>query len=143
MFGLKTIDCELAVIGGGMAGMAATLFAAKRGLEVVQIGRPVTFTFASGLFDLMSVYPLAEGKTWEDPWAAIEALALEIPEHPYAKMAKNEMQTALDELGSFLKAAGIHYRGREGLNAEIITAAGTAKKSFKIPRTMWPGRGSA
>ena len=142
MSGLKTIDCELAVIGSGMAGMAATLFAVKRGLEVVQIGRPVTFTFASGLIDLMAVHPLAEGKTWEDPWGAIEALTREMPEHPYAKMNQDDMQTALDELDSFLKTAGLPYRGKERLNVEVITAAGTAKKSFRIPRTMWAGVGA-
>ena len=33
-----TIDCQLMVIGAGMAGMAATLFAAQRGMQVVQAG---------------------------------------------------------------------------------------------------------
>jgi glycerol-3-phosphate dehydrogenase subunit B len=136
---LNTIDCELAVIGAGMAGMAAALYAAKRGLEVVQIGRPLGFTYASGLLDLMAVHPVAEGKTWEDPWACIEALVREIPLHPYAKVAKDDIQSALTELDSFLKAAGICYRNKDGLNAKLVTAAGTIKETFKIPQTMWPG----
>ena len=141
MSGLKTIDCELAVIGAGMAGMAAALFAAKRGLEVVQIGRPLGFTFASGLLDLMAVHPVAEGKTWEDPWACIEALVQENPQHPYAKLAKDDMQTALTELDFFLKAAGIRYRSKDGLNAELITAAGTVK-DIQNPANHVAGRGS-
>jgi len=136
---LNTIDCELAVIGAGMAGMAAALFAAKRGLEVVQIGRPLGFSYASGLFDLMAVHPVAAGKTWEDPWACIEAVVREIPRHPYAKVTKDGIQTALTELESLLKTAGLCYRSQDGLNAELITAAGTVKKTFKIPQTMWPG----
>ena len=136
---MNTIDCELAVIGAGMAGMAAALFAAKRGLEVVQIGRPLGFTYASGLLDLMAVHPVAEGKTWEDPWACIEALVREIPLHPYAKVAKDDIQSAFNELDSFLKAAGICYRNKDGLNAKLVTAAGTIKETFKIPQTMWPG----
>jgi len=136
---LNTIDCELAVIGAGMAGMAAALFAAKRGLKVFQIGRPLGFTYASGLLDLMAVHPVAEGKTWEDPWACIEALVREIPLHPYAKVAKDDIQSALTELDSFLKAAGICYRNKDGLNAKLVTAAGTIKETFKIPQTMWPG----
>ena len=139
---MKTIECELAVVGAGMAGMAASLFAAKRGLKVVQVGRPVGFTFASGLLDLMAVHPVAEGKIWEDPWGCVEALIGQIPEHPYAKSSKDDMRTALTELDSFLKAAGIDYRSRDGLNAEVITAAGTVKQSFKIPRTMWAGVGA-
>lgn len=136
---MKTIECELAVIGSGMAGMAAALFAAKRGLEVVQIGRPTTFTFASGLLDLMAVHPVSQGKTWDSPWAAMECLGQEMPEHPYAKMAKEDMETALIELDSFLKNAGISYRCRDGWNTEIMTAIGTVKRTFKIPQTMWAG----
>jgi glycerol-3-phosphate dehydrogenase subunit B len=136
---LNTIDCELAVIGAGMAGMAAALFAASRGLQVVQIGRPLGFTYASGLLDLMAVHPVADGKTWENPWACIEALVEEIPRHPYARLAKDDIHSALTELDSFLNAAGISYHDKGGLNADLITAAGTVKKTFKIPQTMWPG----
>jgi glycerol-3-phosphate dehydrogenase subunit B len=139
MFDLKTIDCDLAVIGAGMAGMTAALFAAKRGLQVVQIGQPVGFNFASGLLDLMAIHPVAEGKVWEDPWACIEVLARDVPQHPYVKVSKDDMQAALIELDLFLQAAGICYRGKDGLNVDMITAAGTLKKTYKIPQTMWAG----
>lgn len=136
---LETIECELAVIGAGMAGMAASLFAAKRGLEVVQIGRPSTFAYASGLLDLIAVHPVIESKTWEDPWACIETLIQDIPQHPYAKVSKVDIQSALVELVSLLKAGGVGYSSKEGLNAEVITAIGTVKKTFQIPQTMWQG----
>ena len=54
---------DLLVVGRGMAGMAAALFAAGRGLSVAQAGRgggvPL---FASGLLDLMAVHPVEEGR---------------------------------------------------------------------------------
>ena len=34
----KTKECELMVIGTGMAGYAAALFAANQGLSVIQVG---------------------------------------------------------------------------------------------------------
>ena len=136
---MNAIDCELAVIGGGMAGTAAALFAARRGVDVVQIGRPLGFTYVSGLLDLMAVHPVETGKTWHDPWACIEALVGEIPQHPYSKVCRKDIQTALEELAAVLKAAGIRYRGKDGVNAELITAAGTVKPTFRVPQTMWAG----
>lgn len=136
---MNAIDCELAVIGAGMAGMAAALFAARRGLDVVQIGRPLGFTYTSGLFDLMAVHPVETGKTWGDPWACIDALVRDIPQHPYSKISQKEIQTAISELVAVLKAAGICYRGKETANAELVTAAGTIKQTFRVPQTMWAG----
>ena len=37
--------------------MAATLFAAKQGLHVVQAGLTGEVIYASGVFDLLGVYP--------------------------------------------------------------------------------------
>jgi glycerol-3-phosphate dehydrogenase subunit B len=136
---LDTIDCELTVIGAGMAGMAAALFAADRGLSVVQVGRPTTFNFHSGLLDLMAVHPVSERKTWPDPWCCIEAVIEDIPDHPYAKLGCDNIHDAFAKLDSFLHAAGVRYRGSKRSNTELITALGTTKITYKIPQTMWPG----
>ena len=82
------IECNLAVIGAGLSGMAAALFAALKGFSVVQAGVSGGLIFASGYLDLMGVHPIDTGNGWSDPWAAIDALTIDIPEHPYAKMGK-------------------------------------------------------
>ena len=46
----ESITYDLAIIGTGMAGMAAGLFAANRGLSIAQIGGTKEIIFASGLF---------------------------------------------------------------------------------------------
>ena len=56
MTDVKPIKCDLCVIGTGLAGMAATLFAATRGLSVVQAGHTGEIIFASGLLDLLGVH---------------------------------------------------------------------------------------
>ena len=76
------VKCDLAVIGTGMAGNAAALFAANRGLSVVQVGCPGEIIFASGYLDLMGVHPVEEKRLWNDPWAGIEAVGRDIPDHP-------------------------------------------------------------
>ncbi len=59
MTDVETIKCDVLVIGTGLAGMAATLFAAARGLSVVQAGHTGEIIFASGLLDLLGVYPVS------------------------------------------------------------------------------------
>ena len=66
MVDLDTIKCDLTVIGAGMAGMAATLFAVNRGISVAQVGSTSEIGFASGLFDLLGVHPVSEGNRWDD-----------------------------------------------------------------------------
>ena len=53
----KPIKCDLCVIGSGLAGMAATFFAATRDLSVAQVGHTGEIIFASGLLDLLGVHP--------------------------------------------------------------------------------------
>ena len=70
----EMLECELAVIGCGLSGMAAALCAAQKNISTVQAGVTGGLVFASGYLDLMGVYPMAAGSVWEDPWAAIEAV---------------------------------------------------------------------
>ena len=78
----KPIRCDVTIIGTGMAGMAASLFAVNRGLSVVQVGFTGEIIFASGYLDLMGIHPVQEKRFWYDPWAGIDAVSRDIPDHP-------------------------------------------------------------
>lgn len=133
------IKCELMIIGLGISGMASAVFAANRGISVVQTGMTGEIIFASGLIDLMGVHPIQNNKTWEDPWAAIREVSKDIPGHPYARMQKKTIQKSLDEFTSFFGDAGFHYHGHQNRNVRLITSAGTIKQTYLVPRTMWHG----
>lgn len=135
----SNIECDVMVIGAGMAGMASALFAAKKGLSVAQTGVFGEILFASGLFDLMGVYPVAEGKKWDDPWAAIEALKKDQPSHIYARVHPNDIRRAMDDMLSFLGKAGLSYKKDENYNSNVITPLGTTKQTWCVPTTMWSG----
>ena len=139
MHSSEPIKCELAVIGTGMAGMACGLFAANRGLQTVLIGRSGEIILASGLLDLMGVHPLSERHPWLDPWEGLDALVRDIPNHPYARMSKEDIRAAFDELLSFLQNAGLPYSRRMNRNAVVITSLGTDKPTYCVPQTMWNG----
>lgn len=139
MKALETMDCDLTVIGAGMAGMAAAVFAANRGLSTVQVGRTGEIVLSTGFLDLMGVHPVEEKKQWEDPWAAIEALTRDIPKHPYSRLGKEEIRSAFEEVLEFLVQEGLHYERREHGNSLVLTPLGTIKPTYGVPATTWHG----
>jgi glycerol-3-phosphate dehydrogenase subunit B len=122
-----------------MAGMAATLFAVNRDLSVAQVGSTSEIGFASGLFDLMGVHPIGEGRRWDDPWDGIEAVVKDIPDHPYVRLNSEEIQAAFEELLIFLEDAGLAYSRHLNRNVSVVTPLGTIKTTHCVPRTMWGG----
>jgi len=133
------INCELAVIGAGMAGMASALFASNLGISTVQVGLPSGIIFASGLIDLMGVHPINDGKIWQNPWAAIDALVKDIPEHPFSRIKKDDIHKALEGFLSFMGDAGLPYCRYENRNAKMIMPVGNVKHTYGVPQTMWNG----
>ncbi len=133
------INCELAVIGAGMAGIASALFASKRGISTVQVGLTSGIIFASGLIDLMGVHPISDGKIWENPWKAINALTSDIPNHPFARINKDDIHKAFEEFLAFMNNAGLPYCRYENRNAKMIMPVGSVKHTYCVPQTMWNG----
>jgi len=133
----KDVSCDVLVIGAGLAGMAASLFALEKGLVTAQAGLPGETLFASSVLDLMAVTPIEEGRLWEDPFAAIAAETAINPAHPYAKMARRDIEAAFDAFTGFLGRAGMPYMGLPGENVEILTPVGTRKRTYRVPASMW------
>ena len=135
----KTAKYDLGIIGTGLAGLAATLFAVNRGLSCVQVGQTGEINFSSGLLDLLGVHPVGEKNILSDPWAGIDALVRDNPEHPYARLPKQDIQTAFQEILTFLKEAGLPYNRRMNQNTGVLTSLGTLKPTYCVPHSMWHG----
>ena len=135
----QTAKYDLCIIGTGLAGLAATMFAVNRGLSCVQVGHTGEINFSSGLLDLLGVHPVGEKNILSDPWAGIDALVRDIPEHPYARLPKEDIQAAFKELLSFLKETGLTYHRRMNHNSAVLTSLGTLKPTYGVPHTMWNG----
>ncbi len=135
----ETITCDVAVIGAGLAGLSAALFASSRGADTVVAGPASGIIFASGFLDLLAVHPVADRKTWEDPMAALAALSAAEPRHPYARVGADTVTRAFDELLPFLAAAGLPYHREPGKNLLMPTTVGTVKPTHAVPSTMAPG----
>lgn len=130
---------DVAVIGTGMAGNAAALFASEKGFSTVQVGHSSEIIYSSGLIDLMGVFPVGEKKAWQNPFDAIDELVTAIPAHPYAKIGKATIRRAINRFLSFLDRAGLPYTIRPDRNSAVITPIGTSKLTYAVPNTMVNG----
>jgi glycerol-3-phosphate dehydrogenase subunit B len=130
---------DVAVVGAGLAGMSAGVFAGNRGLSAVQVGNAGALLFASGLLDLMGVFPIEEARTWADPFLAMAAVARDVPGHPYARLRGDFLREAFRELISALGDAGLAYSPPGDRNCEVVTGLGTVKGAYCVPRSMYGG----
>ena len=135
----KTIKFDVCIIGTGMAGMAAALFAANRGLSTVQVGSVGETMFASGCLDLLGVHPVEKKRVWNNPWEGIGELCKDLPHHPYTRIKGQDIRVAFDEFLSFLKESGLPYQRRPEHNCWVMTSLGTIKNTYCVAQTMWNG----
>jgi glycerol-3-phosphate dehydrogenase subunit B len=127
---------DLAVVGAGMAGMAAAVFALNRGLSVAHLGSPGASAFSSGLLDLLGVHPVQSGQVRDDPFAALEELHGSEPCHPYSLIDPGLIKSAFDEFTAFLGEGGLPYIGRDIKNTRVLTPVGTVKRTYRVPASM-------
>lgn len=134
-----TLECRLMVIGAGMAGMAAALFAARRGIPTVQAGLTGETLYASGLFDLYGVSHGRPRELIDNPWQGLSRLRKDHPDHPFCRVSNHQIRSAMNLLTGFLDEAGHPYQGYPDKNARVITPVGTIKRTSRVPATMWAG----
>jgi glycerol-3-phosphate dehydrogenase subunit B len=130
------IRCDLLIIGTGMAGMAAALFAARRGIDTVQVGMTGEINFASGLLDLLGVHPVGAEQTWSNPWDGLGLLVKDHPRHPYARIGAPTIREGMEAFVAFLNAAGLPYLCHPHKNTCVMTPLGTLKSTYALPETM-------
>jgi glycerol-3-phosphate dehydrogenase subunit B len=134
------LSCDLAVIGAGLAGFAAALFAANRGLSTVQAGGTGAVSYTTGFFDVLGAIPPTDPdgaiERPEDPFAAIERLLALHPGHPYRLTAPATIRAALAEWTGYLASLGLAYVSGGAHNLETLTPAGTIKRTYCVPATM-------
>lgn len=134
----RNFKAELAVIGSGMAGLAASVFAANRHIATALTGNSGALAYTTGYLDLLG---RVDGSTAEvaDPWQALEDLRQARPNHPLARVAAADIRAAFDEFTAFLGEHGIAYSPAGAHNICALTPAGTLKRTLCVPATMAAG----
>ncbi|NTU86329.1 MAG: FAD-binding protein [Chloroflexales bacterium] len=94
-----SLSNDTIVIGAGVAGLMAALGRIERGERVLVLAKGHGAThWSSGCIDLL-------GEAAE-PLAALQGLAAERPEHPYALAGAAALERGLDRLRAACEAAG-------------------------------------
>ncbi len=128
-------QAELLVIGSGLAGMAASLFALERGISVAQVGNSGVIAFTTGYLDLLG----HDGRGFvDDPWRALIRLREDEPRHPLANIAEDDIRAAFTSFTQTLTEMGLGYTAPGQHNALALTPAGTLKPTLSLPLTMQP-----
>lgn len=126
---------RLAVVGAGVAGCAATIFALRRGINCIQIGNTGALAYTSGYLDLLGA---DEAQYINDPWQALDQLRRQQPDHPYCRVDNAEIAAAMDEFISALQQMGLNYTTAQNSNLMALLPAGSCKPTFSMPETMHP-----
>ena len=131
---------QLAIIGTGLAGFAASIFALDRGISVAQVGNTGSIAYTSGYLDLFGCH---DGRLLGDPWAGIERLREEDPGHPLSRVGEADIRQAFARFTAALSEMGVAYSTPGERNLFALSPAGTRKPTLSVPQTMLPGIASA
>jgi glycerol-3-phosphate dehydrogenase subunit B len=135
----RELRFDLLVVGSGMSGMAASFFAAREGLSVVQVGHYPSLINHTGTMDLMSRTPLQGVRVWKNPLKGIRYLTDKNHDHPYAKIEPADIKESLTGIKAVLNKQGLKYMGSPNQNRSVLTSLGTIKSTCLVPETMWSG----
>jgi len=127
---------DLLIIGSGLSGMSAAVFAANRNINAVVTGGAGGFEYSSGLLDLWGLSLTQKGRITKKPWQMLEKLSEQEPNHPLAKIQKKTIQQAFSELTAALKQQGLTYSGHKEKNTLVMPPFGTLRPTFRLTPAM-------
>lgn len=134
----RQFETELAVIGSGIAGCAAAIFALNKKIKTAQVGNTGALAYTTGYLDLLGA---REGSSVavDNPWDGLEELKKSSPEHPLSHISAHDIKEGFRQFTTFLSECGIAYTGPQETNITALTPAGTLKKTLCVPSTMAAG----
>lgn len=133
----RHFSTQLAVIGSGMAGFAASIFALNRHIGTTQLGNTGALAYTTGYLDLQGM----EGSTSlvHNPWQALDRLASTEPLHPLCQVTLVDIRQAFAEFTDFLAEFGVSYTAPGENNLLALSPIGTVKPTLCVPQTMAAG----
>jgi len=134
----RHFTAQLAIIGSGIAGFAASIFAVNRKIATAQIGNTGAVAYTTGYLDLLGKLDDA-ATTVTDPWQALEKLRKAQPKHPLSRVPTADIRHGFDEFTAFLGECGLAYSRPGESNITALTPVGTLKQTLCVPATMAAG----
>ncbi len=134
----RNFTTKLAIIGSGIAGFAASIFALNRKIATAQIGNTGAVAYTTGYLDLLGkMDDTTDAVT--DPWQALAELCRNQPNHPLSRVPVADIHRGFAEFTAFLGECGIAYSDPGEHNITALTPVGTLKRTLCVPATMAAG----
>ena len=134
----RHFETELAVVGSGIAGCAASIFALNRKIKVAQVGNTGAVAYTTGYLDLLGSVE-GSSEAVDNPWDGLNCLKKSHPDHPLSHISAQDIKEGFRQFTTFLGESGISYTGPQEANITALTPAGTLKKTLCVPATMAAG----
>ena len=129
---------QLAVIGTGFAGFAASIFASGRNISTTQVGNTGSVAYTTGYLDLLGKLDGA-ADVLSNPWQALQTLREVAPLHPLSRVPESDIRQAFAEFTAFLGEFGLAYSSPGERNITALSPIGTQKPTLCVPATMAAG----
>jgi glycerol-3-phosphate dehydrogenase subunit B len=134
---LEKVECDVLIIGAGLAGISSAFFLSENNVDVLLAGNINSLRFSSGLLDLAGEYPLTEKSQLSTE--NLKNLCNDFPEHPYGKLSNDERKEGFEKFITFLNTTSFKYSLNDSKNYNIFTSIGTTKETHAIPQSMLAG----
>jgi glycerol-3-phosphate dehydrogenase subunit B len=134
----RNFETDLAVIGSGIAGFAASIFALNRKISCAQVGNTGAVAYTTGYLDLLGSNEESQVAI-DNPWEGLEQLKRSQPDHPLSRIPAADIRKSFEQFTTFLGECGIAYTEPSDTNITALTPAGTLKKTLCVPATMAAG----
>jgi glycerol-3-phosphate dehydrogenase subunit B len=135
----RVISTDLTVVGSGLAGFAASIFALSRNINTTQVGDSGAVTYTTGYLDLLGYHFPNSMELLADPWLGLQQLREIQPNHPLNSITESEIRNAFKQVTDFLTGSGIRYSQPGKENLQALTPVGTLKPTLCLPETMLAG----
>ena len=130
---------DVIVIGAGLAGLMAAEAAQEKGARVLILARGMgSLPLTSGCIDGLGYFPDSSKSPVPSPHEALSDLSGAQPRHPYARLGKEKILSALDRFQQLTRSS-LPYGGAFNSNVLVPTALGTYHPTCLVPETMKNG----
>ena len=123
---------DVLVAGGGFAGLCAALFAARSGKRTLIITRGAgVLAIGGGTIDVLGAD--VHGNFLHSPFDGLSELP---PRHPYSLVGEQTVRDALEAFLELCLEGDYEYVRSDAGNTRLVTALGTSKPTFLVPRSL-------
>lgn len=120
---------DTVIIGGGLSGLVCGIRLLQQGQRCVIVSSGQSaLHFSSGSFDLLNALP--NGENVINPLSSINDLVEQAPEHPYAKIGKDNFEKLSSEAEQFFREIDVELTGTARKNHYRITPMGILKPTW-------------